>query len=384
LGNQAGLFVCLVPGIGNDSALVSYFEVNDTTGFDAFMSKINDLNPKTIDTLQSITYADDIKPYPLGDYLKVLYGDLFETMNASHYIRNGSFVFLSKSPEMLSHLKQSWSNKLFWIGQERVSTFKQKLIPQSNLELTIDASKASKFAMDYMNENWYGYLARNMGTLKKIGLIGIQFGGSIDKTFPSQVFVQFDSKQSDKSEKIWEIKLDTLAIGQAQSVFNSKTGEQVLIVQDIKNQIYQIDITGKINWKYQVDGPIISQIHELDLFKNNQKQIAFNTEKYIYVLNDEGKSIQGWPIWIPTSTHYGMLAQSINSENDMAFFVTGRYFKLSAFNAQAKLLPGWNPLSIYPNLLSELFSINNPFGLEPPCIAFAIFLKFNRVLIPFR
>jgi len=357
LGNQAGLFVCLVPGIGNDSALVSYFEVNDTTGFDAFMSKINDLNPKTIDTLQSITYTDDIKPYPLGDYLKVLYGDLFETMNASHYIRNGSFVFLSKSPEMLSHLKQSWSNKLFWIGQERVSTFKQKLIPQSNLELTIDASKASKFAMDYMNENWYGYLARNMGTLKKIGLIGIQFGGSIDKTFPSQVIVQFDSKQSDKSEKIWEIKLDTLAIGQPQSVFNSKTGEQVLIVQDIKNQIYQIDITGKINWKYQVDGPIISQIHELDLFKNNQKQIAFNTEKYIYVLNDEGKSIQGWPIWIPTSTHYGMLAQSINSENDMAFFVTGRYFKLSAFNAQAKLLPGWNPLSIYPNLLSELFSI---------------------------
>ena len=357
LGNQAGLFACLVPGIGNDSALVSYFEVNDTTGFDVFMSKINDLNPKIIDTLTNITYTDDIKPYPLGDYLKVLYGDLFEAMNASHYIRNGNFVFLSKSPEMLSHLKQSWSNKLSWLGQERASTFKQKLIPQSNLELIIDASKASKFAMDYMNENWYGYLARNMGTLKKIGLIGIQFGGSIDKTFPSQVFVQFDSKQSDKAEKIWEIKLDTLAIGQPQSVFNSKTGEQVLIVQDIKNQIYQIDITGKINWKYQVDGPIISQIHELDLFKNNQKQIAFNSEKYIYVLNDEGKSIQGWPIWIPTSTHYGMLAQSINSENDMAFFVTGRYYKLSAFNAQAKLLPGWNPLSIYPNLLSELFSI---------------------------
>jgi hypothetical protein len=358
LGNQAGLFACLVPGIGNDSALVSYFEVNDTLGFENLMNKINDLNPKIIpDSLTNRTIVSDIKPYPLGDYLKVLYGDLFENITATHYIRNGHFVFISKSQETLSHLKLSWANQLKWINQERVINFKQKLIPQSNLELIIDASKASKFAMDYMNENWYGYLARNMGTFKKIGLIGIQFGGSIDKTFPSQIFVAFDSKQNEKSEKIWEIKLDTLAIGQAQSVFSSKTGEQVLIVQDVNNQVYQIDITGKINWKYQADGPIISQIHELDLFKNNQNQIAFNTEKYIYVLNEDGKSIQGWPIWIPTSTHYGMLAQSISSENDMAFFVTGRYYKLSAFNAQAKLLPGWNPLSIYPNLMSELYSI---------------------------
>lgn len=358
IGNQVGLFACQVPGIGNDSSIVTYFEVNDTLGFDNFMKKVNDLNvqPQTDSSTVTMT-QNTIQPYPLGDYQKVLFGDLFEGLSGSCYIRKNNFVFIANSALLLNHVQQSWSNKLLWIGQERALNFKQKLIPQSNFELLVDVTKSSKLTMDYFNENWYGNFARNLGTIKKIGLLGFQFGGSIDKTFPSQIHIQFDSKQSDKSEKLWEIKLDTIAIGKPQCVFSAKLGEQVLILQDIQNQVYQIDITGKICWKYQADGPIISTIHELDLFKNNQKQIAFNTEKFIYVLNEDGKSIQGWPIWIPTSTHYSMLPVPINSENDMAFFVTGRFYKLSAFNAQAKLLQGWNPLSIYPNLQSELFSI---------------------------
>lgn len=358
IGTQAGLFACQVPGIGNDSSLVSYFEVTDSVGFDKFMNRINELSIQSkLDSTKTSLDENSIKPYALGDYQKVLFGDLFEGIQGSYYLRKDNFVFISNSPMLLTHLQQSWSNRLYWLTQESVVNFRQKLIPQSNFELLLDAAKAAKFSMDYLNENWYGNFARNIGTIKKMGLIGLQYGGSIDKTFPSQILIQFDTKQNEKSEKVWEIKLDTIAIGSPQGIFNSKTGEQVLIVQDVKNQVYQIDITGKIGWKYQADGPIISPIHELNLYKNNQSQIAFNTEKFIYVLNEEGKSVQGWPIWIPTSTHYSMLTEAINSESDMAFFVTGRYYKLSAFNAQAKLLPGWNPLSIYPNLHSQLFSI---------------------------
>jgi hypothetical protein len=361
LGAQSGICSVLEPGLWRDSSYIIYFELNDPLGFKSSMNDIQAQYQKKNggDSLiiSSMDSTHLIFPFYLGDYAKVLYGNLFEGFQLNAFTIKGNFVFFASNPACLNGLIRNWNSGFILQKSEMFKDFREKTIKQSNLELFINADIAPKYALEFLNDNWFGIVSRNLGSFRKIGYIGLQFGGSTDKTFASQFTIQFNTGKTDKTEKIWEIQLDTLLESNPVSVYSNTSGEQVLLAIDKKHQLYQINKSGVILWKYQIDDKLISDIHEIDIFKNGRHQYYFNTTHYLYVVDESGKALQGWPAWIPTSTEQTVVCTDINEEKDLGFFAVGKYFKLSAFNSQGRLLPVWNPLSIYPNIVSEFYPI---------------------------
>jgi hypothetical protein len=94
----------------------------------------------------------------------------------------------------------------------------------------------------------------------------------------------------------------------------------------------------------------------LDLYNNGKRQWLFNTNHSIYLISDNGNSLPGWPVWIPTSTKFPVVVIDPNLDRNYQVLVTGLYYKLMNYSSQGRLLPGWSPKDVWPNWNSEINS----------------------------
>ena len=77
---------------------------------------------------------------------------------------------------------------------------------------------------------------------------------------------------------------------------NHETDQMDIAVQDENNTLYLISNKGTVFWKKKLDSQITGDIHEVDLFKNGNKQLAFSTGYHLEVLDRNGNSVKPFPI----------------------------------------------------------------------------------------
>lgn len=365
-GNHVSLISLNEPGIWKDSCYITAVEITDEAGFEQILDQMhksymlkynNDTLKKSNDSLLAIK-----KAY-LGDAFKFYFTDMFEGIDANYYIRHNGYFYFANNAPILSALQNKWQQNQLLINLPSFKNFEEKLNPQSNLELLINNEQAVKYALNFVNKPWYSILSQNLGTIKRAQWIGVQYAGSFDKVFASQVCIRFNLSKADKTEEIWNIRLDSNLISKPFVVFNKSLGTHVIIVEDALKQLQMIDRDGKILWKIKIDGQILSAFSEVNLFRNDKIQWIFNTERYIYIIDENGKNISGWPVWIPTGTKYPATVCDFNKDGNYQIFASGNLFKATGYSTQGRLLSNWNPKDVWPNLKSGLQSFyigNNP------------------------
>lgn len=357
LGNHAGIFMLDEPGLGKDSCFVIAVESVNETNLAELLKQMQ-ARYETVDSLnlhKDSTHTTFLQA-PVVGIFKYLYTDLFSKYQAKYYIQQGKYFFFTNNTRALSSLKNSWTNEKYLYKNEGYKSFEKKLAPNSNLEIYINPSHATKYALHFVNNEWFSLLNQNLGLIKKVDHIGIQFAGSNDKIFATQIYAQFNLAKTEKTEQVWAIQLDSALLSEPQVVMNYSLGAQIILAQDKTNKLYAIDRDGAILWKKEIDGAIISPISEIDLFKNGKRQWIFNTAHQIYVIHDNGNNCQGWPAWIPTGTKYPVSVFDPYEDNNFQIFVSGQYFKITAFNGLGRPLSYWNPKEVWPNIKSSIGS----------------------------
>lgn len=358
IGNHAALFSIDEPGLWKDSCYISAIEVVDEPGMATLLFEMERSVQRKYASDTTIIKVDSVntgisKAY-FGDAFKFYFTDLFEGMEARYYIKRNGYYFFANNPQILNVLKEKWQSEKMLVKQDYYKNFSTKLSPNSNLEILILNEHAPKFALNFLNNEWFSIINQNMGTIKRAHLMGIQFAGSNDKIFATQIYTHFNITKAEKTEKIWNISIDSNLIVQPQIVYNYSLGSHAIIAQDAKLQLYMIDREGKILWKQKIDDKIISNFEEINIYNNGKRQWVFNTAHYIYIIDDQGKNLSGWPVWIPTGTSYPISVFDPNKDRNYQIFATGNFFKISAFNQQGRLIPNWNPKDIWPNVKSTI------------------------------
>jgi hypothetical protein len=360
-GNHIALFSIDEPGIWKDSCYVTAIEVTDEQGMlnllkgmERAVQRLNETDSSKIipDTVQS-----DVHPTYLGDAFKFYFSDLFEGFHAQYYIQYKGYFFFSNNPGILKTLQGKWANQKVLNKLNNFSDFESKLAPGSNFEVFINNEHAPKYVLNFLRNDWFSFVNRNMGSFKRARYTSVQFAGSNDKIFASQIYTQFNLNKAEKTEQVWAVPLDSAMWGAPNVIYNYALGSHVILVQDAKKQLYMVDREGKVLWKQMLEDKIISEIKEIDLYNNGKKQWLFNTAHYIYLMDENGKALSGWPVWIPTGTKYSVSVFEPENDRNYQIFASGSYYKISAFNQQGRLLPSWNPKEVWPNVASSVSMI---------------------------
>ncbi|WP_297336829.1 hypothetical protein [Algoriphagus sp.] len=133
-----------------------------------------------------------------------------------------------------------------------------------------------------------------------------------------------------------------------------------LVVQNENQVVYQVNSAGEIVYSVPLDGPIISDLFQVDYYRNNKLQILFATQNSIYGIDRLGNPLPNYPIKIPGEqiTHLNLV--DYDNNKNYRYFVATQSGNLYLLDKTGKQLEGWNPLSTTEPL------VNPPSHLRVP------------------
>lgn len=124
--------------------------------------------------------------------------------------------------------------------------------------------------------------------------------------------------------------------------FNDKSTD--FVVQDEMNNIHFFNDEGERIFDRTLDGQIVSDIYQIDYYKNGKLQILFATDNAIYAFDRLGESLPGYPLRLPAGGHIThMNLVDYNNTRDYRYFVALSNGDLYIFDKRGNNLDGWTP-----------------------------------------
>lgn len=155
--------------------------------------------------------------------------------------------------------------------------------------------------------------------------------------------INFEQEVRKKTNNIWNVELDTISYFTPQIVLNEESLRKEIFVQDLNNTIYVLSQAGDILLKTNFVDKIMSEVHQIDLYKANKLFYVFNTKDKIYALKKDGSLVDGYPIKLPDDASNSVLVVNYDKDKNYRLFIACQNNKVYAYQANGKPLPGWSP-----------------------------------------
>jgi hypothetical protein len=297
----------------------------------------------------------------LQNYFDFKWGNIFMRNNANYALIYNDYLILGNNLITLNDFyQQQVQTKL--LANNSDFTNQQLGINQSNnIEFIINNSLAMQQVEQVLQPAFSNDYLSNKVYFKKAQFVVFQMAATTDKNYATNLYVNFNMQINNKTELLWDLELDTSIATQPQVVLHSATNQNAIFVQDAKNQVYLINNESKIIFKTAVIGRILGGVNQVDAFKNGKVQYLFNTSSQVYLLDENGKNLQGYPFWIPTGTNHPVKVFDHFNDKTYQIYAVGKYYKIWVYNIQTRLQSGWNPKNYWPNPIQNVqaFSFRN-------------------------
>jgi hypothetical protein len=115
-----------------------------------------------------------------------------------------------------------------------------------------------------------------------------------------------------------------------------------IMVQDNSFQLHQLSSEGKINWSFNVGEAIISEVSQVDVLGNGKYQYLFNSKQKLFLVDREGKNVEGFPVEFPAEATAGVNVFDYDNNRNYRCFVPLGDGKVVVYDKNGKLVEGWN------------------------------------------
>lgn len=156
-----------------------------------------------------------------------------------------------------------------------------------------------------------------------------------------QVLTNKNTSNNKNTSIAWRTALEAETIAKPKLV--QYQNQTAIIVQDENYQVYLLNKNGKIIWKKQLNAAILSDIFELDYYQNGKNNYLFNTKHKIYLVDNNGEDVRGYPFGLKSPMSNGLIAIDFDGTKQFDYFVACENRNVYGFDQQGKPLSGWNP-----------------------------------------
>ena len=228
------------------------------------------------------TFRDiDIYEFGIPDFFKTRLQPFISYDNAQYFSKYEDFIIFSDSIENLkSFLSATLSNNAI----ENSDAFKN-ISENISEQASVFIYKNAEGLSDILNTGTKSYDANVVQLVYEDNYAHVN--GAIQ---------EFNKRRSSNSvSEAFTTVIDAPIISAPQTVKNHITKAHDIAVQDVDNNLYLISSSGNILWKKQLQGAILGDIEQIDMYKNGRLQLAFVTPKRLYVLDRNGNDVSPFP-----------------------------------------------------------------------------------------
>ena len=134
--------------------------------------------------------------------------------------------------------------------------------------------------------------------------------------FYNNIFLNHSSGGIYEPQTIWESRLDHSFDFKPKILINHVTQEKEIFIQDRENFIYLINSSGRILWKIKLESQILSDIYQIDYYKNGKLQYLFNTETKIHLIDRNGNNVENYPVTLRSPATNGIAVFDYEKNKD--------------------------------------------------------------------
>ncbi|MFW5726195.1 MAG: hypothetical protein ACOCX0_07085 [Bacteroidota bacterium] len=124
-------------------------------------------------------------------------------------------------------------------------------------------------------------------------------------------------------------------------VVNHNTDQTEIILQDQSNNLHLIDLEGDILWSREISGPIMSDIFQVDIYKNNRYQYLFNTRNYLHLIDRNGDYVRGYPMRLPAPASAGIAVFDYEQNKNYRIVFPGENRRIYNYSLRREPVAGW-------------------------------------------
>ena len=340
-------------GVSPESAnKIAYFKINSKEKAEAGLEALSDSS-----YIQGYR-GEILKRIDFQNLLPRFYGSLFSDFNNPYYFVSDDFVWFSESESVLKGFINDLISGKSLSKNPSYQNLSEKIPARSHIKVIASNPAFLDLAKTNFNMSEAREIDKFQETLGNYRWAALQLEIRKDVAFTNFLMIN-EPKVEEEVSRQWNTVLDAPAATTPQFVLNHNNRKYEILIQDKNHNLYLIDRKGKILWKTQLDGLIMGKACQVDLYKNNKLQLAFNTEKSFYILDRLGRNVENFPISFKEKITAPVGVFNYDRARNYRFLIPmGK--QLLNYGKDAKKVRGWSFKKADSKLISQpqLFTID--------------------------
>ncbi|MBP5474484.1 MAG: hypothetical protein J6X92_07000 [Bacteroidales bacterium] len=209
------------------------------------------------------------------------------------------------------------------------------------------------YLSSFLSDKGKEFVKINRSSINKISAVGYQLSSRNDMIYNS-VSVQYKEDISFESATEWETLLDTVAAIKPFFFTNHNTGAKEIFVQDLKNNIYLINASGRILWKVPLRERVNGSVYMVDIYKNNKYQLLFAGKEYLHIIDRNGNYVDRFPVKMRAEASNTLALFDYDNNKEYRLLIAGVDNQIYAYDKTGNVVKGWKGFKTASNVTSEI------------------------------
>lgn len=321
------------------------------------------LNQESGDSVYIEMYNEQpIVQAPIKQFPSLIMGGYFEGFENSYLTIYEDYLVIGNSMQVIKFFLQELENENNWGKSIRQNMFLENTLSEANISIMINTSLCWQLMMGKMNERWQGVFKTYENPLKSFDRLAVQVS-NLDQRFYTSIAVGHQKMKTsiarnNRMEKDQSVYTISPLITKPFIVRNHNNNKFEVLVQDSLNILYQISDEGDVFWGDSIQAEIVSEIHQIDYYKNSKLQYLFATANKIHLLDRNGDYVENYPIKMKAGVTLQHLSV-IDYDNSKKYRIMAVDDKgdIYLYDKTGKNLEGWTPRSLGGPLVDPGFHI---------------------------
>jgi hypothetical protein len=296
---------------------------------------------KDIIPSQQVYKEYTIRPVVIKSLMNIIAGDFFRNFQSKYYVIVEDRMVIASELNAIQRYIDDYSLLQTLAQSNFYTTFYESIGDKSNFYFYINTDRSSSVFASGLNDKANNKFNDPLG-INYYSAFAYQISSN-NKNLFTNIYFPLRKEESEDIGMLWKVKLDGIDDMRPFIVENHQTHEQEIMVQDDENKLYLISATGKIIWKTQLSGKIISNIYQVDYYKNEKLQFLFNTKNQLYLIDRNGMMMPNYPIRLSTNATCGLALFDYDQTKDYRIFISCDNRSIFGYAISGRTLDGWNP-----------------------------------------
>lgn len=336
-----------------DGTTAKVLLLHNDTGIANWLKVFGTLSQKlSVDTVFYEKYASyEIKAVPVYRFPEKLFGQLVTGFDHCYYTSFGNVIGISDDPEILKKVLHDIDREDTWGKSVNQNKFLEATLLESNISLFVNTSKVWNVLSASLHPKWRKFVSDNQSVLNTLGMGSIQFSHLNDSYYTNITWSvkSADSKENTKPENRFIVNFENGISTMAVSKSHVDRADEVLI-QDSTRNISLFSNTGKLLWSVPLGDFMVSDIFQLDYFKNGKLQYLFATPGQLHIIDRLGNYVKSYPVAVPEKAIEFLSVVDYDHSKNYRFLIAGSEGRLWMFDKEGNNLEGWTPRQVNSTL----------------------------------